>query len=353
MMNLDDLDHFRALDTQDFLRDLDTLPDQVEAAWALGSGYTLPADCRAPRQVVIAGMGGSAIGGALAQALVAGACPVPLEVVRDYALPAYVGPETLVIASSHSGGTEETLSAARAALERGARLLALTRGGPLGALARQHGRPVWAFEHAGQPRAAVGFSFMLTLAALHQAGLIADPAAQVDGAVAAMRQQQPALRAETPVARNPAKRMAGQLMERLGAIFAAGHLAPVARRWKGQLNEVGKAFAVFDEVPEMDHNSVVGTVFPEAAVSKFMVLFLRSAHEHPRHRLRLDVTRELYMTTGFNTDAISASGPSPLADMLTLLHFGDYTAYYLAMCYGVDPSPVPQIEYLKEQLAAQ
>jgi len=349
-MNLDDLDHFRALDTQNFLRDIDTLPDQVAQAWALGSGYRLPDDYRQVKQVVITGMGGSAIGGTLAQALVAGECSVPISVVRDYRLPAYVGPDTLVIGSSHSGNTEETLSACRAALERGARLLAITRGGQLGALAEQQQRPVWRFEHTGQPRSALGFSFMLTLAALYHAGLVADPSAQVEAAVAAMRQQQPRLRADSPVVHNPAKRMAGQLMERVGAIYGADYMAPIARRWKGQLNEVAKSFALFDELPEMDHNSVVGTVYPEAVVSKFMVLFLRSAHEHPRNRLRVDVTREIYMTAGFNTDIIDANGPSPLADMLTVLHYGDYTAYYLAMCYDLDPSPIPQIDYLKEQL---
>ncbi|HEY6071869.1 MAG TPA: SIS domain-containing protein, partial [Anaerolineales bacterium] len=103
----------------------------------------------------------------------------------------------------------------------------------------------------------------------------------------------------------------------------------------------------------MDHNGVVGTVFPEALVSKFMVLFLRSHYDHPRNQVRSDVTREIFMTAGFNTDLIAAAGPSPLADMLTVLHFGDYTAYYLAMCYGIDPSPTPQIDYLKEQMAAR
>ncbi len=349
-MNLDDLDHFRALDSRNFLRDIDTLPDQVEQAWALGSQYALPDDYRNVRQIVITGMGGSAIGGTLAQALVAGECRVPITVLRDYQMPAYVGPDTLVIGSSHSGNTEETLSACQAALERGARLLALTRGGKLGALAEQRGLPVWRFEHAGQPRSAVGFSFMLTLAALTKAGLVADPSAQVAEAVAAMRQQQTSLRAETPVVRNMAKRMAGQIMQRVGAIYGAGCLAPVARRWKGQINEVAKSFALFDELPEMDHNSVVGTVYPEETLSKFMVLFLRSKHDHPRNRLRVDVTREIYMTAGFNTDIIDAHGPSPLADMLTVLHYGDYTAYYLAMCYDIDPSPIPQIDYLKEQL---
>lgn len=352
-MNLDDLDHFRALDSQNFLHDIDTLPDQVAEAWALGSRFDLPAAYQGPQQVVVTGMGGSAIGGALAQALVAGECPAPLSVARDYRLPAYVGPQTLVIASSHSGNTEETLSAAEAALNRGARVMAITRGGKLGALAEARGLPVWRFEHRGQPRAAVGFSFMLTLAALFKAGLIRDPSARVPEAVAAMRAQQPQFLAETPVVNNPAKRMAGQLMERIGAIYGADYLAPVARRWKGQLNEVGKSLALFDELPEMDHNGVVGTLFPEQALSRVMVLFLRSAHEHPRNRLRVDVTREIFMTAGFNTDVINANGPSPLADMLTVLHYGDYTAYYLAMGYDIDPSPVPQIDYLKEQLAGR
>jgi glucose/mannose-6-phosphate isomerase len=349
-MDLDNLERFHSLDSQDFLRDVDTLPEQVSQAWTLGQSLALPDGYRDTRSIVITGMGGSAIGGTLTQALVAGECPVPLALVRDYSLPAWVGPETLVIGSSHSGNTEETLAACQAALDRGARLLAITRGGKLGALAEQHNQPVWRFEHTGQPRSAVGFSFMLTLAALARLGLVADKSEQVAGAVEAMRAQQHKLRAESPVAQNPAKRMAGQLIDRLAAVFAADFLAPVARRWKGQLNEVSKAAALFDELPEMNHNSVVGTVYPEGLVSKFMVLFLQSAHDHPRNRRRADVTREIYMTAGFNTDVIEASGQSPLAHMLTTLHFGDYTAYYLAMCYGIDPSPIPQIDYLKEQL---
>jgi glucose/mannose-6-phosphate isomerase len=349
-MNLDDLNYFKSLDTQNFLPDIDILPEQVESAWRLGQSYALPEASKTVTHVVITGMGGSAIGGVLAQALVAPDCSVSISVVRDYALPAFVGPNTLVIGSSHSGNTEETLSACQSALQRGAKLLAITRGGQLAEMAEANGAPVWRFEHAGQPRSAVGFSFMLTLWALVKLGVVADKSSDVAEAVAAMRTQQKTLRAESPAIHNPAKRIAGQLMDRLPAIFASGYLAPVARRWKGQLSEVGKAWAQFEELPELDHNSVVGTLYPEALVSKFMVLFLRSAHDHPRNRLRADVTREIYMTAGFNTDAIEATGASPLAHMLTALLYGDYVAYYLAMCYGVDPSPIPQIDYLKEQL---
>ncbi len=349
-MNLDDDGARRALDPHDMLHDVDTLPDQLERAWDLARSYSLPSDFRDLQHIVLAGMGGSSIGGALAQAYVAGTCPVPISVLRDYSLPAAAGPETLVIASSHSGDTEETLAAAQAALERGAHLLAITRGGQLAALAHARGVPVWRFEHTGQPRAAVGFGCMLTLGVLVKLGLVPDPSTEVAGAVTALREQQAHLRADVPVVRNPAKRMAGQCLDRLPLIFGAGLLAPVARRWKSQINELAKAAAVFDELPEMDHNSVAGTLNPEALVGKFIALFLRSRFEHPRHARRAEVTREIYMTGGFNTDVIAASGPSPLAQLFTSLHFGDYTAYYLALAYGIDPSPVPQIDYLKEQL---
>jgi glucose/mannose-6-phosphate isomerase len=349
-MNLDDLNYFKSIDTQDLLHDVDALPDQVEGAWNLGRSYALPERHRDVNHIVITGMGGSAIGGALAQALAAPECSVPVSVVRDYALPAFVGPNTLVVGSSHSGNTEETLSACEAGLKRRAKLLAITRGGKLAEMAEAHGAPVWRFAHAGQPRSAVGLSFMLTLSALVRLGLVADKSADVAEAVAAMRAQQTSLRADVPAIRNPAKRMAGQLMDRIAAVFASDYLAPVARRWKGQISEVAKAWGQFEELPELDHNSVVGTMYPEALVTKFMVLFLRSTHNHPRNRRRAEVTREIYMTAGFNTDEIEASGQSPLAHMLTALHFGDYTAYYLAMGYGVDPGPIPQIDYLKEQL---
>jgi glucose/mannose-6-phosphate isomerase len=350
-MNLDDLDHLHALDTQNFLHDVDTLPDQIEQAWRLARSYGALDSLGPIKEVIIAGMGGSAIGGDLVQAYVAAECRVPISVLRGYRLPASAGPQTLVIASSHSGNTEETLSVCHMALERGARLLAITRGGKLGQLVEARGFPAWRFEHAGQPRAAVGFSFMLTLGALLALGVVSNPSAEVAGALAALRAQQARLRAEVPVSGNPAKRMAGQLMDRIPLVFGADHMAPVARRWKGQINEVAKALAVFDELPEMDHNSVVGTMYPEMLTGKFMALFLRSSLAHPRNILRTDVTRQIYMTAGFNTDVIDASGDGPLAHMFTSLHFGDYTAFYLAVAYEVDPSPIPQIDELKEHLS--
>lgn len=350
-MNLDDLTYFHTVDSHNVLAQIDGLPDQVANAWALGQALAWPDSFRSVTQVVITGMGSSAMGGALTQALTAPECSLPVSLIRDYALPAFVGPHSLVIGLSHSGETEETLSACQQALERGAKLLAITTGGQLAALAEQQGETVWRFEQPGTPRTAVGLSFMLSLSALVKLGVVKDKSRDVAEAVGAVRVQQAALRADSPVTRNPAKRMAGQLMGRLSAIVASDYLVPVARRWNDQLAQVSKAWAQFAELPEMDHNQVVGTLYPAELVSKFMVLFLRSAYDHPRNRRRAQVTREIYMTSGFNTDEIEAQGQSPLAHMLTALHYGDYVAYYLAMAYGVDPYLIPQIDYVKEQLA--
>jgi len=351
MIDLDDIQSFRQIDPQDMLGAIDGLPGQLQAAWELGQRQPLPA-WEGLEQVLISGMGGSAIGGDLLAAYLAGRCRLPVSVHRDYGLPAWAaGPRTLVIASSHSGNTEETLSSFDEALGRGCRLLAVTTGGELGRLARQANTPLWTFEHRGQPRAAVGYSFGLLLAALARLGLLTDPSAELNGAISAMRAQQARLSADVPVVSNPAKRYAGQLMGRAVVVFGSGLLAPVARRWKGQISEIAKAWAQFEFLPEADHNTLAGILHPPDVLSTLMVIFLRCPSDHPRNRLRSDLTRKAFMLEGLNTDFYDAGGDTPLAHMWTALHFGDYMAYYLAMAYGVDPTPVAAIEGFKAELA--
>jgi glucose/mannose-6-phosphate isomerase len=168
--------------------------------------------------------------------------------------------------------------------------------------------------------------------------------------VAAMRQQQALFGRDVPVTRNPAKRIAGQLMDRWAIIFGAGLLAPVAKRWKAQINELSKAVAQFEILPEADHNTLAGTEYPEELASKTMALFLRAPSDAPRQRLRSDLTRKVFMVQGFNTDVIDAQGESPLSQQWTSLHFGDYIAYYLAMAYGADPTPVQALDELKGEM---
>ena len=350
-MNLDDLDLFKKLDTQKMLAEIDGLPDQLQSAWELGQTEPLP-DAKDIQRVVIAGMGGSAIGADLAAAFVSSTCSAPVIAHRDYGLPAFARePGTLFVASSHSGNTEETLDAFESALKNDCTALAICTGGELAKRAKEKNVPVWIFSHQGQPRAAVGFSFGLLLALFARLNLIPDPSQALAAAIAAMKKSQERLRADIPAVKNPAKRYAGQLMGRWVTVFGAGILAPVARRLKTQLNEVAKAGANFEFLPEADHNTLSGTEHPEEVLMPHtMNLFLRAPSDPPRNRKRLDLTKEAFMLEGLNTDFLDARGDSPLAHMWTMILFGDYMAYYLAMGYGVDPTPIQALVNFKEAM---
>jgi glucose/mannose-6-phosphate isomerase len=351
-MNLDDLDYFKQLDTRNMLGEIDSLPDQLEASYRLGMQHDLP-DWGDVRQVVIAGMGGSAIGADLLATYCASLAPLPVFVHRDYGLPRFAhGAETLIICSSHSGNTEETLDAFEAARTAGCRLMAVTTGGELARRAKENNIPLWIFDHSGQPRAAVGFSFGLLLAMFERLGFVPDQKDALEDAVASMKRSQQRFKADIPAVKNPAKRYAGQLMGRWVTVVGSDLMIAVARRWKGQLNEIAKAGANFEFLPEADHNTLAGVMHPEEVLNPHtMTLFLRAPSDHPRNRLRSDLTRKAFMLEGLNTDFVDARGRTPLAHMWTMILFGDYMAYYLAMGYGVDPTPVPALVEFKLSMA--
>jgi glucose/mannose-6-phosphate isomerase len=350
LMDLNDRSAFKRLDERDMLAEIDGLPDQLDAAWRLRLSLETPhfGDIQS---IVLAGMGGSAIGADLVAALVRDTCKIPLFVQREYDLPAWVkGKDSLVVVSSHSGNTEESLEVFQAALQRGCSVLAICTGGRLGQLAMQAGVPTWKFVHEGQPRAAVGFSFGLQLALLHGLALIPDPTHDLTAAIIAMEDQQRVLMADIPVQQNPAKRLAGQMMGRLVTIVGADVLAPVARRWSTQVNELAKNWSQFESIPELNHNSIAGAQFPEELALKRLVVFLRGDCQLARNKQRIDWTMQRYLEDGLAVDSFMAKGSTALEQLWTALHFGDYTAYYLAMLSGMDPTPIEPISWLKKRM---
>jgi glucose/mannose-6-phosphate isomerase len=351
-MNLDDLDYFKQLDPLDMLGEIDHLPDQLDTAYQLGLKHDLPG-WKDFKQAVIVGVGGSAIGADLLATYCASLASIPIFVHRDYGFPLFArGAGTLVVCSSHSGNTEETLDAFEEARAAGCRLVAVSTGGELARRARENGVPLWTFEHAGQPRAAVGFSFGLLLAMFQRLSFLPDQTDVLHDAVASMKRSQQRIKADIPTVKNPAKRYAGQLMGRWVTIVASDFMTAVARRWKGQINEIAKAGANFELLPEADHNTLAGTMHPQEVLNPHtMTLFLRAPSDHPRNRLRSDLTRKIFMLEGMNTDHVDARGQTPLAQMWTMILFGDYVAYYLAMGYGVDPTPVRVLVEFKEAMA--
>ncbi len=349
-MDLNNYKDFLRLDSQNMLGEMNSLPEQLLIAWQEAEALPL-GDFSPVRQVIVAGMGGSAIGADLLRAYIAPLSTVSIDVHRDYGLPAWAeGPETMVIVSSHSGNTEETLSAMHTALERGCSLLAISTGGKISELAKENGTDLWIFQHKGQPRAAVGYSFCLLLNVFTRLGFIMDPTEELNDAVAEMKKQRELFSVEIPDYQNPAKRLAGQLVNRWVSVFGADLLAPAARRWKGQISEIAKAWGQYEDLPEADHNTLAGVVNPESVLVKTMVLFLQADGNHPRNQRRIELTKKNFMVEGISTDLIQAIGKSRLAQMWTIVQFGDYTAYFLAMAYGVDPTPVVVIENLKREL---
>src|SRR6266487_4931021 len=289
-MNLDDLSYFKQLDTLNMLGEIDNLPDQLGFAYQLGLKHDLP-EWRDFKQVVIAGMGGSAIGADLLASYCASLAPIPVSVQRDYGLPFFArGADTLVICSSHSGNTEETLDAFEAARNAECRIIVVSTGGKLAQRAEENNIPVWTFNHVGQPRAAVGFSFGLLLAMFQRLGFIPDQKDALDDAIASMKESQSHLQPDAPAVNNPAKRYAGQLMGRWVTIMGSGLLSTVARRWKGQINEVAKAGANFEFLPEADHNTLAGTMNPQETLNAHtMTVFLCAPSDHPRNHLRSEL----------------------------------------------------------------
>ncbi|KAA3645441.1 MAG: bifunctional phosphoglucose/phosphomannose isomerase [Chloroflexi bacterium] len=351
-MDLNDLAHIKALDAEDMIGHINDLPDQLQRAWELGQELELP-QWEGIRQVIVAGMGGSAIGADLLASYAQSLSSVPIFVHRDYEVPMWgQGEETLVICSSHSGNTEEVLSAFEMAVEQGCRVLTVSTGGKLLEAAQANQATPWVFDHKGQPRTAVGYSFGLLLAALTRLGLLPDPSAEVADAIKAMKEQQTAFVPEVPDTGNPTKRMAGQFVGRWITIYGAGILGPVARRWKTQINELSKTQASFEILPEADHNTLQGVVNPEPQFGKSMTIFLRAAHNHPRNQLRDEFTRMGIMLEGQNTDFVMATGETRLANMWTSLHYGDYASFYLAIAYNVDPTPVAMLAELKDKMAS-
>jgi len=346
-MDLNNTVDFERLDNEQYIQQIYSLPSQLERSWTAGMSNPLSLPQK-PKQIVICGMGGSAIGGELVAAYTKKISDTPISICRDYYLPQWaLNSETLVVSSSYSGNTEETISAFEQAQDAGCMLLALTRGGKLAELSRNAGTAVWSIEHSGQPRAAVPTSFGLLCALLYRLGLIDNIQADIQETIKLLVTQRIILGSENSIDKNPAKRLAGQLFGRMVGVVGSDLMAPIAVRWVGQINELAKAWAQAFTLPEMDHNALAGILNPTDKLSHLAIVFLKSKTDHPRNSLRSDLTQKLFMVEGINTDVFQAQGETDLEQLWSAIQFGDFVAYYLAMMYEVDPTPIPAIEQLK------
>lgn len=347
VLSLDDVSRHRAADPSGMLEVALGLHRQVREAWRLGSAAPLPSLPASPAHLVIAGMGGSAIGGDLLAAALEPRLPLPLVVVRDTRLPSYVGPRSVVIAVSYSGETEETLAAAEQAVRAGAALLAITSGGRLAELS---GRVIRV--PAGlAPRAALGYLMIPALAALERWGLSGPCAGDVEEAAAVLQEVASEIGPAVPTSHNAAKRLAGHLSGRLPAVYAGSpDVEAAARRWKCQFNENSKAFATWNTFPELTHNETVGWTSPSEVLGMIAVVVLLGGDESERAIRRIRVTCDQAFRKAAGVHEVRGRGGSRLSRLLSLVLMGDATSIYLAYLKGVDPTPVEAIAAVKRRM---
>ena len=347
---LDDLSLHERLDPSRLRDRIGGLPLQCLHAWKKGLQFSLPSEYRKARNVIVAGVGGSAIGGELIADLISSDGSPLVTVCRDYHLPPYLGPDSLVIASSYSGNTEETVAAFEDALDRGAKVIAVTTGGRLLQLAERAGVPVFRVDYQGEPRTALGYSFLAPLAMLQNLGLSPNSDDAVQEAAEVLVSLGHSLRPETPTHDNPAKELAMTLHGKMIVVYGGGMLCGVARRWKTQLNENAKAWAFVELLPEAGHNAIAGLWWPRPMGRNVCGVLLNTLSLHPRIKLRYQVIHDLLARAGVECRTVDGVGQSHLAQILSSVMFGDFTSYYLALLNGEDPSPVPPLDYLKNVL---
>lgn len=351
MINLDDLNMYQQIDPSGMLAQLQGLPQQCRDAWRKSKDFKMPDDYADIDKVVILGMGGSAIGGDLVRSLYAEIARPMIFVNRDYDLPPFVDDRTLVITSSYSGNTEETLSAFNQALKTGCKKLVMTTGGKLKAQAEKANIPILTMDHKSEPRAALGYSFMPLIAILQNLGLLQDQSARVEAVIQGLEKLLKKLQETVPTMANPAKQLAQKLYGKIAVIYGAGILTEVARRWKTQINENGKAWAFYEVFPELNHNTMVGYQFPADLAPKMYVVMLRCPSLHPRTLLRYQLTGEILQQNAISHQIVDTNAKDKLSQMTELAFYGDWTSYYLAILYLIDPTPVKSIDYLKQRLS--
>jgi len=338
-----------AVDVSDMHSDIIAMPEHLrDALWKVESAQLQPWD--SPGGLVVAGMGGSAVGGALARAMLGDHASRPILASRAYGLPAWTTPDTTVLCASYSGDTEETLACYEAAGALGAKRVAVTSGGSLAETARADGIPVIPVAGGFQPRAAVAYMTVAALEVAWLCGAGARMGAEIDAAADYLEQLVVEWGAEGEE-ESEAKALARDLADSVPVVAGSGLTTPIAYRWKTQFNENAKMPSFTHELPELDHNEIVGWR-EAAALGRFSAVFLDDSDTHPRVKERIALTSELIAEQAAGTHVVESRGRTSVERVLSLVLLGDLVTLYVAVLRGVDPTPVEVIETLKQRLGS-
>ncbi len=322
-------------------------PQQVEEAITIGKKSNIQFPITKIQNIIITGLGGSAIGGDLLRSYLTDECKIPISVNRHYYLPNYVDEKTLVIVSSYSGNTEETIAAYKYAIKKKAKILCITSGGVVKAMAEKYKHPFIQIPGGLPPRAAVGYSFFPLLITIAKLGFVKSKEKEIQETVHLLQRLSKKYRSNS----NPALALAKKLKDKLPIIYsAADKFDAVNVRWRGQITENAKTLSFGHVFPELNHNEIVGWEVLQTMMKKMHIIILRDREDYKRIQLRMDITKHVIKKFPDGITEIYSEGESLLARIFSLLYLGDWLSYYLAMHNTVDPTPVTKITLLKNEL---
>jgi glucose/mannose-6-phosphate isomerase len=353
MSILDQPDRCASIDPDSMNSLLESFPEHVEAAMRAARERVLSLSGEI-RNLIVTGLGGSAIGGDLIRSLAGRNMRIPLIINRDYNLPSFVDAFSLVFVCSYSGNTEETISAYSQARRANAGIVCITSGGKLEAISREDGHPVIPLPSGFPPRAALGHALVALLGAIQAIGIVPDMSESIVESVGLLRQLRGRYGFANPESRNPAKAMALSLHGKIVAIYGSNEILDgAAYRWRTQIAENAKNLAFHHVLPEMNHNELVGWLYPQEVLRGIGVVLLRDKGDHPQVQRRFELTRKLISEKAGAVHEVWSEGDSLLARALSVIYLGDYVSLYLAYLNGVDPMPVRIIDYLKNKLGSE
>ena len=345
---LDDLDEMRKVDRSNMITFCAEMPKHYEKAKQLAKAISI--DYPKPETIIVAGMGGSAIGGELVKDWSRDKIVMPIEVCREYSLPKYANKNTLAIIVSYSGETEETLSVFLDAIKRGCMTFCISSGGVLQDFAEKLRVPYLLVPSGMAPRASLPYLFLPLLLMLEKADLISNVNSEISDAIRNLKQVVDANSPEKLLGKNFAKRLASSLNGTVPVVYGFEIYCSVAHRLKTQFNENSKVPAKWECFSELDHNEIVGWEAANELAKHLSAIFIRDDSESEAMRTRIDFTQEMMRKQSLKIYEIKSIGKSRLAKMSSVICIGDFTSVYLAITRGIDPTPVKSIGSLKKRL---
>lgn len=354
MTNLDSQEEIKRIDSQNILESISSLPKQILHAWEEVNKVTLPDDYRDVNQLVMCGMGGSGLAARIIESVFKNELRIPLIRVNDYELPAFADSGTLVICSSYSGETEETLENARQAIGKGCKWIAVSKGNTLIRLAKEHLAPYYqispVYNPSNQPRMAIGYSVVGQIALVSKASLIEISQKSIDTCTRVLNGMNEQLYIKNPLEKNTAKRLALRLLKKIVVFVSADHLVGAAHTVNNQLNENAKTLSFDFQIPELNHHLMEGLKYPPGNDKNLFAVFFDSDLYPEKIRKRLEITKEVFSKNNIEFFSFKPQSEDKLVQSFEVILFGSYVNFYLGMLYEQDPGPIPWVDYFKERL---